>query len=86
MHSGTAFERNYLLRSLTPDLRARCCPLMEPVELPLSRVLHESGCPMSHVVFPTTAIVSILYMTDDGASAEIAMVGHEGLVGIPLFM
>ncbi len=47
MHSGTAFERNYLLRSLTPDLRARCCPLMEPVELPLSRVLHESGCPMS---------------------------------------
>ena len=83
---GADFEQNQLLIALTPDERARWLPLMEPVELPLGRVLHESGCTLSHVYFPTTAIVSILYVTKEGASAEIAMVGNEGLVGISLFM
>ncbi len=49
-------------------------------------MLYESGCPLSHVYFPTTAIVSLLYVMEDGASAEIAVVGNEGIVGIALFM
>jgi len=59
---------------------------LEPVELPLGKVLYESGATLSHVYFPTTAIVSLLYVMADGASAEIAVVGNEGLVGVSLFM
>jgi CRP-like cAMP-binding protein len=59
---------------------------LEPVELPLGRVLHESGVAMTHVYFPTTAIVSLLYVMENGASAEIAVVGNEGVVGVSLFM
>lgn len=59
---------------------------LEAVELPLGQVLHESGRKLSHVYFPTTAIVSLLYVMENGASAEIAVVGNEGLVGISLFM
>jgi CRP-like cAMP-binding protein len=54
--------------------------------LPLGQVLYESGVKMSHVTFPTTAIVSLLYVMEDGGSAEIAVVGNEGIVGISLFM
>jgi CRP-like cAMP-binding protein len=54
--------------------------------LPLGEVLYESGATLSHVYFPTTAIVSLLYVMEDGASAEIAVVGNEGIVGISLFM
>jgi CRP-like cAMP-binding protein len=56
------------------------------VELPLGMVLHESGGLLGHVYFPTTAIVSLLYVTANGSSAEIAVVGNDGLVGISLFM
>ena len=80
------FEQNHLLRALTADERGRWLPLLEPADLPLNRVLHEPGCAPSHVYFPTTAIASIVYTTNDGASAEIAMVGNEGLIGISLFM
>jgi CRP-like cAMP-binding protein len=59
---------------------------MEPAEMPLGAVLYESGCEMTHTYFPTTSIVSLLYVMKSGASAEIAVVGHEGLVGISLFM
>jgi CRP-like cAMP-binding protein len=59
---------------------------LELVEKPLGQVLHESGNTLTHVYFPTTAIVSLLYVMENGASAEIAVVGHEGLVGISLFM
>jgi CRP-like cAMP-binding protein len=59
---------------------------MESVEMPLGHVLYESGRTLSHVYFPTTAIVSLLYVMENGASAEIAVVGHEGVVGISLFM
>ena len=59
---------------------------MELVDLPLGQVIYESGGTVSHVYFPTTAIVSLLYVMENGASAEIAVVGHEGLVGISLFM
>jgi len=54
--------------------------------MPLGEVLYESGATLSHVYFPTTAIVSLLYVMEDGASAEIAVVGNEGIVGISLFM
>lgn len=59
---------------------------LEPVELPLGLVLYESGQSLAHVYFPTTAIVSLLYVMEDGASAEIAMVGQEGVVGVSLFL
>jgi CRP-like cAMP-binding protein len=78
--------KNHLLAAL-PDAEAqRWLPLLEPVDLPLGEVLYESGITLSHVYFPTTAIVSLLYLMEDGASAEIAVVGNEGIVGISLFM
>ncbi|RZJ15753.1 MAG: Crp/Fnr family transcriptional regulator [Acidovorax sp.] len=64
----------------------RWLPLLEAVELPLGEVLYESGAAMAYVYFPTNAIVSLLYVMEDGASAEIAVVGFEGLVGISIFM
>jgi len=64
----------------------RIAPHIELVDLPLGMVLYESGTTMSHVYFPTTAIVSLLYVLESGASAEIAVVGQEGVVGISLFM
>ncbi|PTT18582.1 Crp/Fnr family transcriptional regulator [Acidovorax sp. HMWF029] len=68
-----------------PDLQ-RWLTFLEPVELALGQVLYESGAAMPHVYFPTSAIVSLLYVLEDGASAEIAVVGFEGLVGISIFM
>jgi len=59
---------------------------LESVDLPLGKVLYESGGPQSHVYFPTTAIVSLLYVLESGASAEIAVVGNEGVVGVSIFM
>jgi CRP-like cAMP-binding protein len=59
---------------------------LEPVEMPLGQVLYESGSTLSHVYFPTSAIVSLLYVMENGASAEIAVVGREGIVGVALFM
>jgi CRP-like cAMP-binding protein len=61
-------------------------PLLEPVALPLGLVLYEPGRTLDHVYFPTTAIVSLLYVMQDGACAEIAMVGKEGVVGVSVFM
>ena len=54
--------------------------------MPLGEALYESGARLQHVYFPTTSIVSLLYVMEDGASAEIAVVGNEGIVGISLFM
>jgi CRP-like cAMP-binding protein len=59
---------------------------LEPVAMPLGQVLYESGATLSHVYFPTTSIVSLLYVMENGASAEIAVVGNEGIIGISLFM
>ena len=79
-------KQNCLLAALPdPDLQ-RLAAQLEPIELPLGLVLYESGRTMSHVYFPTTAIVSLLFVLEDGASAEIAVVGSEGIVGISLFM
>jgi CRP-like cAMP-binding protein len=77
---------NRLLAALPESDWQRWQPLLEPVVLPLGEVLYESGDTLSHVYFPTTAIVSLLYVTESGTSAEIAVVGNEGLVGISLFM
>src|ERR1700723_1295163 len=79
-------RENSLLAAL-PDLEwRRWQPLLEKIEMPLGRVLYESGATLAHVYFPITSIVSLLYVTENGASAEIAMVGNEGLVGVSLFM
>jgi CRP-like cAMP-binding protein len=77
---------NHLLSSLPADEWARWLPTLEPVDMLLGDVLYESGAAMTHVYFPTTSIVSLLYVMEDGASAEIAVVGNEGIVGVSLFM
>lgn len=80
-------RKNRLLGALPAAVLARWLPLLEPVELELGQVLGESGQTMSHAYFPISAIVSLLYvMEEGGASAEIAVVGCEGMVGISLFM
>ena len=79
-------KQNHLLAVLPePDLE-RWTTLLELVDLPLGKVLYESGTAQRHVYFPTTSIVSLLYVLENGASAEIAVVGNEGVVGIALFM
>jgi CRP-like cAMP-binding protein len=79
-------SQNHLLGALPPGEVQRWLPLLESVDMPLGSVLYESGGTLSHVYFPTTAIVSLLYVMSNGASAEIAVVGNEGIVGISLFM
>jgi CRP-like cAMP-binding protein len=75
-----------LLAALPDAESQRWLPLLESIDLQLGQVLYESGTTLSHVYFPTTAIVSLLYVMENGASAEIAVVGNEGIVGISLFM
>ena len=79
-------RRNQLLAALPAPEWERWSSVLEPVQLPLGRVLYESGRPLTHVYFPTDAIVSLLYVMENGASAEIAVVGNEGVVGVSLFM
>ena len=79
-------KKNHLLESLPAAEWKRWEPVLELVDLPLGMVLYESGSALSHVYFPTTAIVSLLYVMENGASAEIAVVGNEGIVGVSLFM
>jgi CRP-like cAMP-binding protein len=78
--------QNHLLAALPAAERARLFPHLEPVPMTLGDALYESGTQLSHVYFPTDCIVSLLYVMEDGASAEIAVVGSEGIVGIALFM
>src|SRR5450830_930836 len=79
-------QQNRLLAVLPETELQRWLPQLEPVDLPLGMVLYESGGTLGYVYFPTTAIVSLLYVMEDGSSAEIAVVGNEGIVGISLFM
>lgn len=79
-------DQNDLLAALPHLELQRWLPQLEPIELPLGQVLYEPGRVLSHVYFPTTAIVSLLYVMEDGASAEIAVVGREGIIGVALFM
>jgi CRP-like cAMP-binding protein len=78
--------QNHLLAVLPKPERERVFPILEPVSLPLGEPLYESGDRLNHVYFPTSAIVSLLYELENGASAEISVVGNDGIVGIALFM
>jgi CRP-like cAMP-binding protein len=79
-------KKNHLLAALPNPEWERWLPQLEPIEMPLGQVLYESGSTLSYVYFPTTSIVSLLYLLENGASAEIAVVGNEGIVGVSLFM
>jgi CRP-like cAMP-binding protein len=79
-------SENSLLAALPDAEAARIFPHLEPLDMPLGKVLYEPGGRLPYVFFPTTAIASLLYVMENGASAEIAVVGKEGVVGISLFM
>jgi CRP-like cAMP-binding protein len=79
-------RQNHLLRALPAPEAERLLPQLEFVPMPLGNVLYESGSQLRYVYFPTTSIISLLYVMEDGASAEIAVVGNEGMVGVALFM
>jgi CRP-like cAMP-binding protein len=77
---------NHLLSVLPDPEWARLAPHLVPTDMQLGQVVYEPGDRLAHVYFPSTAIVSLLYVMEDGASAEIAVVGNEGVIGIALFM
>ena len=77
---------NHLLAALPQEEWQRWAPHLELIDLKLGQVLYESGGKMQHVYFPVDAIVSLLFVLENGSSAEIAVVGNEGIVGISLFM
>jgi CRP-like cAMP-binding protein len=79
-------QQNHLLAALSAAERERLYPHLQLVSMPLGKVLYESGDLLRHVYFPTDSIISLLYVMADGASAEISVVGNEGLIGIALFM
>jgi CRP-like cAMP-binding protein len=79
-------KQNHLLASLPDGEWGRWGPMLEVVTMPLGQVLYESGVALTYVYFPITSIVSLLYVMENGASAEIAVVGNEGIVGVSLFM
>jgi CRP-like cAMP-binding protein len=78
--------KNRLLASLPPEEYALILPHLGHVSFKLGEVVYESGGQMDHIYFPTTAIISLLYMMENGSSAEMGMAGNEGLVGVALFM
>jgi len=77
---------NHILDALPAEARERLFPHLSFVSMPLGMVLYESGETLKHIYFPTDSIVSLLYVMKDGASAEIAVVGNEGAIGVALFM
>lgn len=86
-HTSTCSpDQNRLLAALPAEARNRLFPHLELVDLPLGKVLFESGDTQRYVYFPTNCIVSLLYVLENGASAEISVVGNEGIVGVALFM
>ncbi len=86
MTANLARSQNQLLAQLPEAEWQRWLPHLQPVELQLGQVLYESGATLEQVYFPSSAIVSLLYVMENGAAAEIAVVGFEGIVGISLFM
>ena len=79
-------RQNHLLAALPAADYERLLPDLELVPLPLGWAVYEADSKLGYVYFPTTSIVSLLYVMEDGSSAEIAVTGHDGLVGIALFM
>jgi CRP-like cAMP-binding protein len=86
MSSPHTPKQNHLLAVLPAADYARLLPDLELIPMPLGWAVYESGGQMGYMYFPTTSIVSLLYVMESGASAEIAITGNEGLVGISLFM
>ena len=86
MADSTDPRQNLLLAALPPGEFQRWAPMLELIDMPLGQVLYESGLTLSHMYFPLDSIVSLLYVMENGSSAEIAVVGNEGLVGVSLFM
>ncbi len=89
MHTTTRAHEpsgNRLLASLPPEDYERLLPHLKPVSFSLGEVVYESGARMDHIYFPTSAIISLLYMMENGSSAEMGIAGNEGLVGVALFM
>ena len=86
MSSPHTLQQNHLLAALPADDYTRLAPDLELIPMPLGWALYESGDQLGYLYFPTTSIVSLLYVMESGASAEIAITGNEGLVGISLFM
>lgn len=78
--------RNRLLAALPSEVQTRLQSQLERVELPLGMVVYESGDTLRHIYFPIDSIVSLLYVMESGASAEISVIGNEGLVGVAVFM
>ncbi len=78
--------QNHLLAALSHEVQQRMLPHLELLSVPLGKVIYESGDTVRHVYFPTNSIVSLLYVLESGASAEISVVGNEGVVGIAMFM
>jgi CRP-like cAMP-binding protein len=79
-------RQNHLIAALSVSEFEHIIPHLELVPMPLGEVIYESGSQLGYVYFPTTAIVSLLYVMTNGESAEIAVVGYEGMIGIALFM
>ena len=86
MSSPHSPKQNHILAALPAEDYARLLPDLELIPMPLGWAVYESGGHMSYLYFPTTSLVSLLYVMEDGASAEIAISGNEGLVGISVFM
>ena len=80
------FVENRLLAALPGEIHARLRPALQPVAFALGDVVYDTGGRMAHIYFPTTAVVSLIYTMENGATAEMGLVGNEGLVGIALFM
>src|SRR5580698_1673328 len=86
MTSSHTPTQNHLLAALPAVDYARLLPDLELIPMPLGWAAYEAGSQMGYLYFPTTSIVSLLYVMENGSSAEIAITGNEGLVGISLFM
>ncbi|HSR62957.1 MAG TPA: cyclic nucleotide-binding domain-containing protein, partial [Gammaproteobacteria bacterium] len=79
-------QQNHLLAALPVEVQDRLFPQLEYMPMSLGQIIYESGDAMRYVYFPTDSIISLLYVMEDGDSAEISVVGNEGVVGVALFM
>ena len=86
MFTTRNLQQNALLAALSEAAQERLAPCLRLMDMPLGKVLYESGDKLSHVYFPTDAIISKVYVIESGASAEIVMVGNEGMAGMALLM
>jgi hypothetical protein len=86
MAYSPSLELNRILHALPAPERERLYPHLQLVPMALGDVIYESGARLRHIYFPTDSIISLLYVLKDGESAEIAVVGNEGAVGVSLFM